>query len=69
MYKTETDTETLKTNLWLQKGTGGQGRDGLGVWDWHMYTEVHGMDGRQGPAVEHREFYPIFFDNLYGKRI
>ena len=26
-------------------------RDGLGVWDWHVYTEVYGMIGQQGPAV------------------
>ena len=28
--RTETDSQTLKTNLWLPKGTGGVGRDGLG---------------------------------------
>ena len=44
-------------------------RDGLGVWEWHMHTEVYGMTGQQGPAVQHRELYPIFSDNLYGKRI
>ena len=30
-YKTETDSQTLKTNLWLPKGKGG--RDKSGVWD------------------------------------
>ena len=25
IYKTETDSQTLKTNLWLPKGTGGAG--------------------------------------------
>ena len=44
-------TQTLKTNLWLAKGIGGGGRDGLGVWDWHMHTEVYGMIGQWGPAV------------------
>ena len=24
--------------------------DGLGVWDWHMYTEVSGTIGQRGPA-------------------
>ena len=33
IYKTETDLETLQTNLWLPKGKGGGGRDKLGVWD------------------------------------
>ena len=32
IYKTETDSQTLKTNLWLPKGKG-RGRDKLGVWD------------------------------------
>ena len=32
IYKTETDSQTSKTNLWLPKGKGG-GRDKLGVWD------------------------------------
>ena len=27
------------------------GRDGMGVWDWHMHTMVYGMIGQQGPAV------------------
>ena len=26
IYKTETDSQNLKTNLWLPKGTGGGGR-------------------------------------------
>ena len=29
-YKTEADSQTWKTNLWLPKGKGG--RDKLGVW-------------------------------------
>ena len=41
----------------------------LKVGDWHVYTMVHGMDGQWGPAVQHRELYPIFCNNLYGKRI
>ena len=57
--RTETDSQTSKTNLWLPKGTGG-GRDELRVWDWHIHTEVYGMIGQWGPAVEHRELYPIF---------
>jgi len=51
-------------------GVGGDGgRDGLGVWDWHMHTEVYEMIGHQGPAVQYRELYPIFCDHLCGKRI
>ena len=36
IYKTETDSQTSKTNLWLPKGKGwggGGGQDKLGVWD------------------------------------
>ena len=52
------------------KGSG-QGRetDGLGVWDWDMHTKVYGMIGQQGPALEHRELYPMFCTNVCGKRI
>ena len=46
----ETDSQTLK-NLLLPKGTGGRGRDGLGVEHWHMHTEVYGTIGQRGPAV------------------
>ena len=31
-HKTEIDSQTKKTNLWLPEGKGG-GRDKLGVWD------------------------------------
>ena len=31
IYKTEIDSQTQKTNLWLPKGKGGV--DKLGVWD------------------------------------
>ena len=32
---------------------------------WHIHTMIYGMDGEQGPAVQHREIYSIFCDNLY----
>ena len=38
------------------------GRDGLGVWDWHMHTEVYGM-----MTSGYREPYPICCDNLLGE--
>ena len=53
--RTETDSQTLKTNFWLPKGTGIGGKDRLGVWDWHMpifymwYMER--LTGQWGPAV------------------
>ena len=45
-----------------RKGGGGGG-DELGVWDWHMHTEVNGMVSQQGPAVQHGELHPVFCDN------
>ena len=45
------------------------GKDGLGVWHLHMHTTVYGMGGQQESAVECRELFPVFCDNLYGKRI
>ena len=42
--RTETDSQTLK-------GDRCRGRDGLGVWDWHMHTEVYGMTGQCGFAA------------------
>ena len=65
--RTETDSQTLK-NLWLPKGIGG-GWEGLGVQDWQRHTEVDGTIGQQGPAIQHRELYPIFCNDLCGKRI
>ena len=43
------------------------GRDGLGVWDWHMHTEVYVRIGQQGPAAQQREGYPIFVMIYVGK--
>ena len=53
-----------------QVGKGGEQGDGLGLGFWHIHTIMYGMDGQQGLAVQHREqLYPIFHNNLYGKRI
>ena len=38
-------------------------------WNWHVRTEVYGVTGQRGPAVQHRELYPIFRHHLCGKRI
>ena len=50
IFEEQKQTQTLK-NLWLPKGTGGRGKDGLGAWDWHMHTEVYGTMGQQGPVI------------------
>ena len=46
--------KSLKTNLWLPKRTG-EVEGWIEGWDGHMHTTVYGMDGQQGPAVEHKE--------------
>ena len=33
IYEAETDSQTLRTDLWLPRGRAGWGRDGLGGWD------------------------------------
>ena len=45
--RTGTDFEN---KLMISKGDS-WGRAGLGVWDWHMHTEVYGMHGQKRPAV------------------
>ena len=43
--RTETDSQTLETNLWLPKGTCREEGE-TGVWDWRMHTVVYGMTGQ-----------------------
>lgn len=40
----------MSVSLKTKKGYEG-GRNGLGVWDWHVHTEVCGVTGHWGPAV------------------
>ena len=49
--KTETDSQTFKKIIFTKGDRRDGGRDGLGIWDWHMYTEVYGMIDQWGPAV------------------
>ena len=48
IYKTETDSQTHRTDLWLPRGWG---REVLGVWDKQMQTIIYRMDKHQGPTV------------------
>ena len=61
IYKTETDSQAQKTNLWLPKE---KGRDKLGVWDEQIQTTIYKTDKQQGLAVQHRELYSISCNNL-----
>ena len=40
--RTQTDSQTLKTNIWFPKKSGG-GKDGWGICEWHMDTLVYGI--------------------------
>ena len=55
-----------KQTMVTKEDSGVGGKDGLGVWDWQMHTLVYGLVGQWRPAVEHREIYSIFCDNLHG---
>ena len=43
IYKTEIESQMLKTSLWLLKGKGG-GRDRLRDGDRHVYTTIYKID-------------------------
>ena len=58
IYKTETDSQTQKTNLWLP------GERGEGVWDYNIQTTAYKIDKQQGPTVQLRELYSISCNKL-----
>ena len=61
-YKTERDSQTQKTMLWLLGG-----RDSQGVWEGHAHTAIFKMDNQKGPTVQHRELCSMFCGSLDGK--
>ena len=50
IYKTETDSQKLKPNLWLPKGKG-QVRDRLGLWDQQRGSTLYKREKQGGPAA------------------
>ena len=44
------------------QGGGEWERDGLGVWDQQMQTIIHKMEKQQGPTVQYRELYSVYYD-------
>ena len=59
IYKTETDSQTQRTDLWLPRE---RERDGLGVWGQQMQTITFRIDKQQGPTIQHKELYPVSWD-------
>ena len=53
----------------LTKGESWWGRYKSGAWDEHTHTTICKIGNQQGPTVQDMELYPIFFNNLYEKRI
>ena len=52
IYKTETDSQIWKTNLWLLKRKGSGGRDKSGVWDQQTQTTIYKIDKQQALTVQ-----------------
>ena len=67
-YKTERDSQTLRTNLWLPGGRM-RGRDSWGVWDGHVHTAIFKMDNQQGPTAWHREVCSMLYGSLEGRGV
>ena len=60
IYKSETDSQTQKINLWLPKG---KGRRGINQGQ-QIHTTIYKIDKHQGPTVQHRELYSISYNKL-----
>ena len=58
-------THRLQKQTMVTKGEMWVGKDKLGVWDQQIY--ITKIDNQQGPTVQHRELYSIFYNNLHGK--
>ena len=56
IYKTEADSQTQKTDLWLSKGKGGKRgiNQEFGI---SRYKPLYKIGKQQGPIVQHRELY------------
>ena len=52
IYKTETDSQPQRMNLWFPGGRMGA-RDGQRLWDRHVHIVVFKMNNQQGPTVQH----------------
>ena len=61
IYKTETDSQTQKTDLWFPRERGWR-KDGFGVWGQQMQTIIYRTDKQQGP-IENYTQYPVINHN------
>ena len=70
IYKIETDLQTQKMNLWLQRSGGGMTgrRDSQGVRNGHVHTALLKMNNQQGPTVQHKELCSMLHRSLEKRR-
>ena len=66
IYKTEIDSRTRRTDLWLPRG-GHRRKDGVGGWAQQMYTLVCGADKQHGPAFSTEKYTQCPMINRNGK--
>ena len=50
LFTKQKQTHRLRENLGLPGGRV-EGRDRLGVWDWHVHAAIFKIDKQQGPTV------------------
>ena len=65
IYKTEINTQTQKTNLWLPKWGGEGSIRSLELADTHYYIS----NKQHGPTLWHRKLYAKYCNNLSWERI
>ena len=67
IYKTETDSQIAKQILWLLQVKPFEGRRN---WEGgnNIFTLLYKIDDLKKPTVQHRKFYSIVCNNLYGKK-
>ena len=51
LFTKQKQTHRLRKKLMVIKGERWEGRDKLGVWDWHIHTTKFKIDNQQGPTV------------------
>ena len=64
IYKTETDTQTQVTNLWLPMGKAQM--DKLGAGDQQIQSTMYKIN-KQDSTIQHRKLYSSFCNNYNGK--
>ena len=51
LFMKQKHTHRLREQHYSYQGERVQGRDRLGIWDWHVHTTIYKIDNQQGPTV------------------